>query len=266
MILSPCNFYSKTLKNHVDVNVLLPSMADNDHFFHELSEVYADRSIPVLYLLHGALDDYTMWLRHTNIERYAESAGLAVVMPSGQNGFYSNALYGLRYYDYITEELPRFVEYTFPVARERSKRFVAGPSMGGYGASKCALGRPDRYAAFGDFSGAVDPGRLESLMTKMGFGFFRYDLIFGGSDRVAGSRDDLKVLAGECRGRKEKPYAFVACGEEDTNNYGMNRELYDTLKDCGFEAEFFGGHGLHDWEYWDRCVQAFIGRLREACL
>ena len=48
MILSHCNFYSKTLKNHVDVNVLLPSMADNDHFFHELSEVYDKRSIPVL--------------------------------------------------------------------------------------------------------------------------------------------------------------------------------------------------------------------------
>ena len=262
MILSHCNFYSKVLENHVDVNVLLPSMADNEHFFHGLSEIYADRSIPVLYLLHGALDDYTMWLRHTNIERYAEDAGLAVVMPSGQNGFYSNARHGLNYYDYITEELPRFVEYTFPVARERKKRFVAGLSMGGYGASKCGLGRPDAYAAFGDFSGAVDPERLEPLMTKMGFGFFRYDLIFGGSSQVTGSEDDLKVLAERCRDREEKPYAFVACGEEDTNNYGMNRELYETLSDCGFRTEFFGGHGLHAWEYWDRCVKAFLEKIK----
>ena len=258
MILNHCNFYSKVLENHVDVNVLLPSLPDNDHFFHSLDEVYAQRKIPVLYLLHGALDDYTMWLRHTNIERYAEEAGIAVVMPSGQNGFYSNALYGLKYFDYITEELPRFIEYTFPVSRCREDRFVAGPSMGGYGASKCGLGRPDRYAAFGDFSGAVDPEKLEPLMTKMGFGFFRYDLIFGGSEKVTGSKDDLKVLAESLAALEKKPFAFVACGEEDTNNYGMNHELYEKLRACGFEAEFFGGSGLHDWVYWDKCIAAFM--------
>lgn len=261
MILSRCNFYSKILQNHVDVNVLLPSMSDNDHFFHGLDEIYRERKPAVLYLLHGALDDYTMWLRHTNIERYAEKAGIAVVMPSGQNGFYCNAMYGLRYYDYITEELPRFVEYTFPVAKERSARFVAGASMGGYGAARCALGRPDLYAAFGNFSGAVDPGKLAPLMEEMGFGFFRYDLIFGGSGRVAGSRDDLKVLAASCAELAEKPYAFVACGEGDTNNYGMNRELYETLKDCGFQAEFMGGEGEHDWDFWDHCARMFVEKI-----
>ena len=43
----------------------------------------------------------------------------------------------------------------------------------------------------------------------------------------------------------------------------MNRELYETLAACGFRAEFFGGHGLHDWEYWDRCVRTFIERIRD---
>jgi putative tributyrin esterase len=258
MILCHCNFYSKTLNNHVDVNVLIPSIPDNDCFFHSLDEVYKERKIPVLYLLHGALDDYTMWLRHTNIERYAEEAGMAVVMPSGQNGFYSNAVYGLNYFDYITEELPRFVEYTFPVSHNRENRYIAGPSMGGYGASKCGLGRPDRYRAFGDFSGAVDPQKLEPLMVQMGFGFFRYDLIFDGSDKVTGSKDDLKIMVEKCSEYSEKPYAFVACGKDDTNNYSMNYKLYEKLKSCGFETEFFGGNGLHDWEYWDKCVKEFI--------
>lgn len=258
MILSHCNFYSKVLNNHVDVNVLIPSIPDNDHFTHDLDEVYKERNIPVLYLLHGALDDYTMWLRHTNIERYAEEAGIAVVMPSGQNGFYSNAIYGLNYFDYITEELPRFIEYTFPVSREREYRYIAGPSMGGYGATKCGLKRHDMYRAFGDFSGAVDPERLEPLMTKMGFGFFRYDLIFGGSDKVTGSKDDLQVLAEECSKYDKKPYAFITCGLEDTNNYDMNYQLYKKLESCGFDTEFFGGHGDHDWVYWDKCIDKFI--------
>lgn len=262
MILSQCNFYSKTLNNHVDVNVLLPSMADNGHFFHSFEEIYQKRTIPVLYLLHGALDDYTMWLRQTNIERYAEAAGIAVVMPSGQNGFYSNARHGLNYFDYITDELPRFVEYTFPVAGTGAHRYIAGPSMGGYGACKCALAKPEQYRAFGNFSGAVDPGQLEPLMTAMGFDFFRYDLIFGGSDKVAGSDDDLMVLAERCRCRPVKPEAFVACGQQDTNNYEMNTALYEKLKACGFAAEFTGGDGVHDWVYWDRCIQAFVNKIK----
>lgn len=263
MILNHCNFYSKSLENHVDVNVLLPTLPDNDYFFHDYEEIYKKREIRVLYLLHGALDDYTIWLRHTNIERYAEAAGIAVVMPSGQNGFYSNALYGLRYFDYITEELPRMIEYTFPVSTDRKDRFIAGPSMGGYGASKCALTYPERYGAFGDFSGAVDPETLEPLMNQMGFGFFRYDLIFGGSDKVTGSKDDPLVLAEACRELQQKPFAFVTCGEEDTNNYRMNRKFYEKLKDCGFETQFYGNHGLHDWIYWDICIKLFIEKLKE---
>lgn len=262
MILNHCNFYSKILNNHVDVNVLLPTMADNEHFFHSLDEIYQPRRIPALYLLHGALDDYTMWLRHTNIERYAEEAGIAVIMPSGQNGFYSNALYGLNYFDYITNELPCFVEYTFPVSGRREDRYIAGPSMGGYGATKCALSKPDYYNAFGDFSGAVDPEKLEPLMVGMGFDFFRYDLIFGGSKNVTGSSDDLKVLAERCSNLPIKPYAFVTCGKEDTNNYSMNYELYEKLKSCGFQGEFFGGEGLHDWIYWDKCIKNFIKLIK----
>lgn len=263
MILNHCNFYSKILNNHVDVNVLLPAMPDNDQIFNSLEEIYKKRKIPVLYLLHGALDDYSMWLRHTNIERYAEEAGIAVVMPSGQNGFYSNARYGLRYFDFITKELPIFAEYTFPVSDCREDRFIAGPSMGGYGASKCALAKADRYMAFGDFSGAVDPENLEPLMKKMGFDFFRYDLIFGGSDKVTGSEDDLMVLAEKCKSLNEKPYAFVACGEEDYNNYKMNQKFYDKLRECGFKTEFFAGHGLHDWVYWDKCIDTFIKIIRK---
>lgn len=263
MILSHCNFYSKVLNNHVDVNVLIPSLPDNAHFFNDLDEVYKDRTIPTLYLLHGALDDYSMWLRHTNIERYAEEAGIAVVMPSGQNGFYSNAIYGLNYFDYITDELIRFIEYTFPVSRDREHRYIAGCSMGGYGASKCGLSKPDKYRAFGCFSGAVDPEKLEPYMVKMGFDFFRYDLIFGGSDKVTGSKDDLKVMAENIKNNSKKPYAFITCGQEDTNNYEMNFDLYKKLMSCGFETEFLGGSGHHDWIYWDKCVDIFIKNIKK---
>lgn len=262
MILSHCNFFSKTLLNHVDVNVLIPSMADNDCLFHELTEIYEPRPVKALYLLHGALDDYTAWLRNTAVERYVQELGIAVVMPSGQNGFYSNAKFGLDYFDFITEELPRMIEYTFPVSSNREDRYIAGASMGGYGASKCALRRPDRYHAFGSFSGALDPGELEPKMKAQGFDFFRYDLIFGGADQVEGSTDDLYRLAGELKGGGVLPDAFIACGEEDTNNYPMGCRLSEAVKSSGARTCFMGGHGMHDWVYWDICIREFLAWIQ----
>lgn len=259
-----CNFFSKVLLNHVDVDILLPCMGDNACVNRPLEEIYApEPPCPVLYLLHGALDDHTMWLRNTAIERYAESGGLAVVMPSGQNGFYTDAKAGPAYFTFLSQELPRFVEKNFPVSSRREDRYIAGPSMGGYGASKCALRCPDRYAAFGDLSGAVDPETLYPRMVAMGFDIVRYDLIFGGADKVAGSQEDVYALARQGEKAGVKPKAYVYCGLEDTANYDMNRRFYDALVQSGFQARFTDGHGGHDWEYWDRCIQDFLRQIAE---
>lgn len=262
MILNRCNFFSKTLCNHVDVDVLIPSVPDNDCIGSSLEDIYRKKTWPVLYLIHGALDDHTMWLRHTNIERYAEEAGIAVAMPSGQNGFYTNAKYGLDYFDFVTKELPLFIQYQFPVSAKPEDTYIAGPSMGGYGATKCALRCPDKYAAFADLSGAVDPGELEPKMIAMGFGFFRYDLIFGGSDKVKGTDDDLYKLAKGLKDAPAKPQAHVYCGLEDTANYGMNKRLADDLRESGFDVSFTDGHGLHDWVYWDSCIADFLKKVK----
>lgn len=262
MILNRCNFFSKTLCNHVDVDVLIPSVPDNDCIGASLEDIYKKKAWPVLYLIHGALDDHTMWLRHTNIERYAEEAGIAVVMPSGQNGFYTNAKYGLDYFDFVTKELPLFIQYQFPVSAKPEDTYIAGPSMGGYGATKCALRCPGQYAAFADLSGAVDPGELEPKMIAMGFGFFRYDLIFGGSDKVKGTEDDLYKLAKGLKDAPVKPQAHVYCGLEDTANYGMNKRLADDLRESGFDVSFTDGHGLHDWVYWDSCIADFLKKVK----
>lgn len=258
MIYTQCNFFSKVLQNHVDVNVLLPCMEEVESLSQELDVIYQKREMPALYLLHGALEDHTGWMRNTNVERYAAKAQTAVVMPSGQNGFYTNAKYGLRYFDFICEELPRFIEYTFPVSKKRKDRYIAGASMGGYGAAKCALSCPDRYAAFGNFSGAVDPVELEEKMTKQGLTFFRYDLVFGGTKQIAGTKDDLFCLIENSPQGGKLPAALIACAQEDENNYVMNQRLARALQEKGADIRFLGGKGGHDWAYWDICISSFM--------
>src|SRR5690606_35149889 len=111
---------------------------------------------PVLYLLHGLSDDDTIWLRRTSIERYVAGLGLAVVMPNVHRSFYADMAYGGQYWTFLTEELPRVAGDFFPLSDAREDNYVAGLSMGGYGAFKWALSYPERFAAAGSLSGVLD--------------------------------------------------------------------------------------------------------------
>ena len=135
MAFIQCDFSSETLGMGVSVNVLLPQGSKNQ--LH-----------PVLWLLHGRSDDHTAWMRQTSIERYASERGLAVVMPAAGLSYYQNMYQGLRYADYIDHELPRVMRSFFPLSEAREDNFIAGLSMGGYGAMRSALLYPERYAEF----------------------------------------------------------------------------------------------------------------------
>src|SRR3712207_4064507 len=149
---------------------------------------------PVLYLLHGLSDDDTIWLRRTSIERYVAPLGLAVVMPQVHRSFYADERYGGRYWTFLSEELPALVDSWFRVSQRREDTFVAGLSMGGYGALKWALRQPDRFAAAASLSGAVG---VEGLRTRRGRPedprlFER----ISGDASPAGTDDDLLALIG----------------------------------------------------------------------
>ena len=76
-------------------------------------------------------------------------------MPSTDLAWYTNTNYGHRYYDAIVKELPEVLQRFFPnMSRKREKTFIAGLSMGGYGAYKIAL-KTNRFSYAASFSGAV---------------------------------------------------------------------------------------------------------------
>ena len=125
MALIQCDFFSESLGFSTSMNVILPQPA---------RERYR-----VLYLLHGMSDDHTIWCRRTSIERYVDPLGLAVVMPAVHRGYYTDMAAGYRYWTFISEELPALARSFFPLSHKREDTFVAGLSMGGYGAFKLAL-------------------------------------------------------------------------------------------------------------------------------
>src|SRR5688572_14526460 len=150
MILTEIKFFSDVLGFHNTMHVLMPKRT--------LVEMKSKPrpTVRTLYLLHGHSDDHTAWQRWTSIERYAEGLNLALVMPAVHLSFYNDMAHGGKYWQFISEEVPAIVRDLFSLSAARKDNFVAGLSMGGYGAFKLALSHPERYAAAASLSGAVD--------------------------------------------------------------------------------------------------------------
>lgn len=160
-----CNFFSYSLCHGVDIEVTLPSFTScnmDDPHTHSLPGKF-----PVVYLLHGMGNDYMAWLRYTSVERYAEEKRIAIVTFSVGNKAYMNDDMGDNYYDFLNHELPEFVEAYFPISDSPKDRYIAGLSMGGYGAWLHGIENPDRYSAIGALSPAVFSKKdMESKKTK----------------------------------------------------------------------------------------------------
>jgi S-formylglutathione hydrolase FrmB len=138
------------------------------------------RTWPVLYLLHGAGDDYTSWTRSTDVATLTRGAEMLVVMPSGgRDGFYSDwynrgAGGPPRWETFHLTELREILERGYGAGTDRS---IAGLSMGGLGALAYAARHPGMFAAAASYSGVVHtryqgargPSLIQGVLVKDGY-------------------------------------------------------------------------------------------------
>lgn len=257
------NFFSPTLCFNTDINVFIPT-PNSDELLNNKSTAYfrEGAKYQVLYLLHGAYGDYMDWMRLTGIERYAQEHKLAVVMPSASNSFYQDMHRGSQYLTYLSEELPAFVQSLFPVSTRRQDTFVAGLSMGGYGAVRLAFTKPEQYGACASLSGAID---LLSIMGSVEDGSlsgpFRWDAIFADPRAVEGSDADLFALARrrQAEGRPLPP-VYQTVGTEDFI-YEANVSARQKLEALGIDLTYAEHPGIHDWDFWDAHIRDVLDWL-----
>ena len=253
MIRNEVNFFSETLGMLSSMYVLLPGRLRAD--MHQKRR----KKLRTLYLLHGHSDDHTAWQRFTSIERYAEGLNLVVVMPAVHLSFYNDMAYGGKYWQFISEEVPALVRDIFSLPADRRDNFVAGLSMGGYGAYKLALTHPDRFAAAASLSGALDiravvdpenprnyPAWLEEMRT-----------VFGDLNKVPGSKNDLFTLARKVSRSSVRPRLYQCCGTED-QLYEDNIRFREMARRLPLDLTYEEGPGEHNWAYWDRMIQRVL--------
>jgi putative tributyrin esterase len=215
-----------------------------------------DRPVKTLYLLHGRSHNYSVWTRYTSLEQYAEDYNTAIIMPEVNRSFYSNMKYGLDYQTYISEELPDLFESMFHISTNSKDRYIAGMSMGGYGALKTALLHPDRYAGCGAISAVTDILKHVSETPENHPKKQEFQGIFGEHCDLA-PEDDIFFLASRDADAPSRPDIFIACGKED-HLYLESVRLHQHLQSLPYKVTFEGWSGVHDWKLWDEAVKRML--------
>lgn len=247
MALINFRYYSEALGMLTEATVIMPQAANNGQI--GVDSYTKAGPYKCLYLLHGVSGDESSWSRQTSIERYANKCGICVVMPRGGNAFYSNMKYGPRYYDHIANELPAIMKEFFNISDKREDTYIAGLSMGGYGALKIALRNPDRYCAVAGLSPVSDIKALE--------GFDHLLVPIFGEDKNIPDDDDLLLLAEKQKNNPLRPKLYMGIGTEDFL-YQNAMTLRKKIEDCGYDFTYRESSGQHNWDFWDEYIQYVI--------
>jgi S-formylglutathione hydrolase FrmB len=121
-----------------------------------------DRRYPVVYILHGYTDDdqhWFGWAEHfVNVPAAMEkslsvgtSQEMILVMPSAytlyQGSMYSSSITTGDWETFVAEDLVAYIDSHYRTLARRESRGLAGHSMGGYGAIRIGMKRPDVFSA-----------------------------------------------------------------------------------------------------------------------
>ena len=157
-----------------------------------------DARYPVVYLLHGFTDSDLSWFgwrdHFVNVpaayERALEAGAvrqMILVMPNAYTAFagsmYSSSVTTGDWETYVAEELVSWIDEHYRTIPDRASRGLTGHSMGGYGAIRIGMKRPDVFGSLYVMSpccmeartGGPGPGRLEEItsfeqLEEAGFG------------------------------------------------------------------------------------------------
>jgi S-formylglutathione hydrolase FrmB len=220
------------------------------------------RRYPVVYLLHGAIDNFTSWTQKGDAEAITARYPVIVVMPdSGPSGGYTNWFNGgaggpPEWETYHIDQLLPWIDAHFRTRASRSERAIAGLSMGGFGAMSYAARHPDLFAAAASFSGAVDTNNAGDIAVTP-------DAVWGpratqevrwrghNPTDLAANLGGVNLTIRTGNGLPGGPFGGGDVVEQVVHQ--MNITFHDRLQQLGVPSLYDDyGPGGHDWPYWER--------------
>jgi S-formylglutathione hydrolase FrmB len=236
-------------------------------------------ALPVLWLLHGGMDDVTSWTDQGGAEALTDGLDLLVVMPdAGLGGWYSDwhnpasAAGRLRWETHHLAELRPWIEQRYRTRIDRAGRAVAGLSMGGFGAFSYAARHPELFGFAAAFSAALDildPGVGKTAdLTSTAMGATTGDL-WGRwpahrSNRRARNpldlAENLAHLTLELRtGNGEPGGRHGGSDAIEAGIHGPMVRMHERLVALGIDHVWDDyGPGAHEWPYWSDDLAATL--------
>jgi putative tributyrin esterase len=204
------------------------------------------RDVPMVLLLHGVYGSHWAWAFKGDAHRTAQrliDAGdippLILVMPS--DGLWGDGsgyvAHGRQDFErWIVDEVPAAARAACTACSEASPLFIAGLSMGGFGALRLAGRHPQRFVAAAGHSSVTEAAQLDALLAETRTGW-------------AAAPVDARVIAALRDAGSPLPALRVDCGRADPF-IDANRRLHAEMQAAGIAHEYAEHDGGHDWDYW----------------
>lgn len=206
---------------------------------------------PVLYLLHGNNGNANDWITQGHLQttvdtliEHKEIPPVVIVMPQGGTDWYVDRKEKME--TAFFDNLMPTIEAHYAVANQRAGRIIGGVSMGGFGALRYAMTRPEQFCGALLLSPAIYPDEPPSTSAARRVGVFgdhQFDL------RVWHALNYPAQWARYINGPYRVPM-FIGAGDDDVAIQADASTLYTNLRLAGNPAELHIVDGAHTWAVW----------------
>ena len=237
---------SDVLKRDIPVRLLIPS----------------GKNLKCLILLHGYNGTQNQWADKSSIIQLAEKYGLVLVMPCCGNGYYEDTQENIPHF--IGVELISYARSTLPVSKAQEDWFIAGVSMGGFGALLIGTKYREAFSKIVSFSGAfIIPDVVIGNQAVLGNAdpeYFRS--VFGDFETLEGSDRDPVAEAIRVSQTDGLPLIYLLCGIDDVLYQG-NMKTVKVLRKYNIPVIWNSSKGTHCWTFWNDSLPDVIKWLVE---
>jgi S-formylglutathione hydrolase FrmB len=246
------SFSSEVLRTAANIQFMIPDKSEGPY--------------KVVYLLHGLRSNQGSWLDYSMLPYYGKDYNAVFVMPEAGRSFYFDLKYGRNYYTFVAEELPQITKRIFNISAKREDSAVIGYSMGGNGALKLALSKPEQYGFCGSISAAclyfkpvldalrndvssfkyVDASEAQEVIKDI-YAIYGENLEY----RLEG---DVPDLVKNFPADKLKPKIYATCGTQD-DLIKENNRFCNEMKHTDFDFTFEEWPGDHNWDFFNEALK-----------
>ncbi len=241
------NFRGEALPGRGDVLLFIPPGFDSI------------QDVPLLLLLHGVYGCQWNWWLNGAIDRTTLSmlhdggtTPMMIAMPSdglwGDGSGYVPHQHA-NYESWIVDDIPNCLSDLFPNLRV-DKFFLAGLSMGGFGAMRIGMKYAARVSGVSAHSSVTNVSQLSRFIPYPPEAF-----------QYAGEFE-TDLLHWAKAHRAQLPPLRFDCGTEDTL-IEENRKLHRELSDLGVPHTYEEFPGGHDWPYWTEHVRRTLAFCKQ---